>query len=226
MTNDPLPEMTMIKRCRLTLARRSLLGLAAGAVLALGCNQRPAPAADQAARSLTVPGETPRPAPAPVAPADPALKASLLAAMSGYEHIMTKDELDKMGSPAALTAALLAIHQDPAVHLAVRTNALANLRFYPSPIVKTAMEAALLGPDTPTSLRRSAVKAYGTSFGSEAVEVLAKMLANPEIHTRNVAAKTLAQIGGKEAGAALRQRLPNEREQLVKSTIEAGLRRL
>jgi hypothetical protein len=209
-------EMTMIKR-----TSPSLLCLGAMALLAFGCNER-GPAGQQASSAaLSTPGETPR---APAPKADPALVQKLVNVMSGYEHIVTKDELDRLGDPAALTAALLAIHQDADVHLAVRTNALANLRFYPGPIAKSAFEGALLGSNTPDVIRRSAVKAYGAGFGQEAVEVLAKMLDHSELHTRNLAAKTLAQIGGNRAVEALRQHLPNERESLVKSTIESSLR--
>jgi hypothetical protein len=201
----------------------SLLWLGPTLLLSFACNERGAENRQSASATLSTPGETPRATPAEPA-ADPVLVQKLIATMSGYEHIVTKEELDRLGDPAALTAALLAVHRDPSVHLAVRTNALANLRFYPSATAKAAFEGALLASDTPDVVRRSAVRAYGTAYGQEAIEVLARVLGDSELHTRNMAAKTLSQIGGNRAVEALRHRLPNERETLVKSTIEAGLR--
>jgi hypothetical protein len=217
--------MTTMKRPPSARTAWSFLWLAPAVLLAGSCqeNARTAPEQNATSAALSSAAPTPRPS-AAVRAADPALKQKLIALMSGYEHIVTKDELDRLGEPEALTAALLAVHADPEVHLAVRTNALANLRFYPSPTAKAALEGALLSPATPDVIRRSAVKAYGAGFGQEAVDVLAKMLEHEELHTRNLAAKTLLQIGGQRATETLRHRLPNEREALVKSTIEAGLR--
>jgi HEAT repeat protein len=191
--------------------------------LLFGCSQpnsrTPAPAAPTPAPAAPIPAPPPAEPPA----ADPALKQKLIAALSGFEHIATKDELDRLAAADALTATLIEIYRDPDIHLAVRTNALASLRFYPSPRTQAALESALLTPETPDVVRRSAVRAYAAGFGQQAVPVLARVLEHPELHTRNMAAKALLQIGGNDAGAALRHRLPNERDPMVKSTIEAGL---
>jgi hypothetical protein len=209
----------------MTTTKKTIPSVALALALAACNGPRATPAQESAAPALTTPGETPRAAPPPSAgPADPVLKQKIIAAMSGYEHIVTKEELDRLGDPQALTAALLDINRDQSVHLAVRTNALVSLRHYPSPVAKAAFESALLAAETPDVIRRSAVKAYGAGFGQEAVPVLARVLENQELHTRNLAVKTLAKIGGNQAQTALRAHLPKEREELVKTSLEAGLR--
>jgi hypothetical protein len=66
--------------------------------------------------------------------------------------------------------------------------------------------------------------AYGVAFGAEAVPILDHLLDHPELHTRNAAASTLAQIHDQKARQALQRRLPEEKEPLVRKTIESGLR--
>jgi hypothetical protein len=205
-------------------ARPSVLALAFGvgsALVASGCkssqgsNQTPGP--------LPV-KEAAAPAAVASAPAkDQVLQQKIVAAMSGYEHIVSKEELERMGTPEELTQALIAVHEDPSVHLLVRTNALASLRHFPSPTSKGAMEKALMNPETSDVVRRSAVQAYAAGFGDDAVPILAQMLSHPEVHTRDITAKALGKMGTPEAVAALRRRLPQEQEPMVKKAIESGL---
>jgi HEAT repeat protein len=157
--------------------------------------------------------------------ADPApLRDKLLAAFSGREHIVTKDELDRLGTPAQLTGGLIAIYRDGSQPQVVRINALTSLRFYPGPESKAVLEEALLSKDTEDATRRSAIKAYGAGWKEDAVPVVAKLLDYSELHTRNAAAKTLGEIHSASAQQALRSRLPKETEPLVRTTIEAGLK--
>jgi HEAT repeat protein len=169
--------------------------------------------------------------PAARAPASPALATAgdaklrerLLALFSGYEHIVTRDELVQLGDTNQLTAALESLYRDPTVRPNTRVNALAALRFFPSPEVKALYEQALTASDTADDVRRSAVKAYGVGFGPQAVPLLGKMLEHPELHTRNAAAKSLGAIGDESAKIALRQHLPREQSALVKASIEEVL---
>ena len=159
----------------------------------------------------------------PAATSDPALRKRLVTIFSGYEHIANRGELAGLASQTELTRALRDVYADPAVHLSVRVQALASLRFFPSDEAKEIFEKVLLASDTTDIARHAAVKAYGAGFGEAAVPVLGRMLEFPELHTRNAAARTLSDIGGDKALFALRQRLPQEREALVKSSIEAAL---
>jgi hypothetical protein len=185
--------------------RLALLGLG---LLAAACTQTATPAA-----------------PVPTAALDPALREKLVGAFSGYEHQVTKEELDRLGSPPLLVAALTSIYQDAEVEPVIRINALASLRFYPLPASRATLEHVLMARETTDAARRSAVKAYGVAFGVEAVPMLDRLLDHPELHTRNAAAGTLAAIPDEKAQHALRRRLPMEKEALVRKTIESGLDR-
>jgi HEAT repeat protein len=169
--------------------------------------------------------ETAASPPMTVVAADPAaLRGKLEALFSGREHIVSKDELDRLGSPLQVSEGLIALYRDGAQPLVVRTNALTSLRFYPGPQSKAVMEEALLSKDTEDATRRSAIKAYGAGWKDDAVPVVAKLLDHGELHTRNTAARTLGDIHSASAQEALRARLPKEKEPLVRTTIEAGLK--
>ena len=184
---------------------------------------RPQPAGGGSTRAAI----TAAPAPSAAAhdPTLPTLRDRLVSALSGYEHLVSKDELDRLGSPPALTAALTSIYDDASVEPFVRINALTSLRFYPAARSRSVLERALMSSETSDAARRAAVKAYGTGFGVEAVPVLDRLLDHPELHTRNAAAGTLAAIDDQKAQQALRRRLPEEKEPLVRKTIETGLAR-
>jgi hypothetical protein len=218
------PPTTGASSSRLAPLRRWLPWIAAGALGLAGCSSTQAPDTG---------------APVPAAPASPSTSASALGTspalqtaaeaklqqqvrdlFSGYEHIVTKDELAKLGDSAQLTKALESLYRDPATPANVRVNALASLRFFPSPEVKALYEQTLAAPETGDDVRRSAVKAYGAGFGREAVPVLSKMLEHPELHTRNAAVKTLGAIADDKAVIALREHLAREQAPLVKSSIE------
>jgi HEAT repeat protein len=151
------------------------------------------------------------------------LRQQLLAALGGYENMVTRDQLLRLGTPEQLTPALAGIYQDASVHLAVRIQALSSLRFFPDARSRATLEQALTAADTADAARRAAVKAYATGFGAEAVPVLGRLLEHKELHTRNAAAKALGEIGTEPALAVLRRRLLDETDSMVKGTIQAQL---
>jgi HEAT repeat protein len=151
------------------------------------------------------------------------VRSALIGALSGFDQIATKDELDRLGPPPTLVAALTSIYDDATLEPFVRINALASLSFYPSPQARTVLERALTSPATTDPARRAAVKAYGAAFGTQAVPILDRLLDHPELHTRNTAARTLAAMHDPRAQQALRRRLPDEKEELVRKSIQSGL---
>jgi hypothetical protein len=205
--------------------RVSVVALAVGAASGLGCqasqgksqNPTSAPIRESSGQTAAVP------AAAGAARSPESLRKQIIEAMSGYEHIVSKQELERMGTAAQLTPALIDIYNDPSVHLAVRTNALASLRFFPSTEARAAMEKVLMSTETSDVVRRSAIRAYGSGFGDASVPMVAKFLSHPELHTRNIAARTLGDLHTPEAMEALRKRLPQEGEPMVRKTIETGL---
>jgi hypothetical protein len=156
---------------------------------------------------------------------DPRLRERLVGPLSGFENTLSKEELTRLGSPPALVSALTSIYQDTALEPFVRINALTSLRFFPGPQSRAVLEGTLTSGETSDPARRAAVKAYGEAFGPEAVPILDRMLDHPELHTRNAAAVTLAEMHDPKARQALERRLPQEKEPLVRKTIESGLAR-
>jgi HEAT repeat protein len=162
---------------------------------------------------------------APMAVAtDPKALDDKLSLLLGGRDLIAKEDLDRLAAPAELNAAFIRLANDPAQSDIVRSNALTSLRFHPAPEGKAALEAALLAPGTPDATRRSAVKAYGAGWKDEAIPVVAQLLAHPDLHTRNAAARALGDVRTPAAQQALRARLPQEKEALVRATIEAGLK--
>jgi HEAT repeat protein len=154
-----------------------------------------------------------------------ALREQLIVALSGYEHMVDKSELEQLASPADLVETLTAIYGDKTVRLNVRIQALASLRFFPTPEAKQALESALAAPGTSDVVRRSALKAYGFGFRDESISKISLFLDHRDLHTRNAAARALTDLHTERALAVLRLRFPVEQDAMVKSTIQAGLDR-
>jgi hypothetical protein len=187
-----------------------------------------APAPSPTAEPASPPAASPPSAPAPAAAAprpSERLRGQLIATLGGFEHIVSKEELLRLGTPAELTPALASIYQDPSAPIHVRNQALASLRFFPGAESRTTLERAIMSAETSDTARRAAVKAYAVGFGPQAVPILARMLDHSELHTRNAAAQSLSEIGDGPAQQALRRRLPRETEPMVRKTIETALSR-
>jgi HEAT repeats len=203
------------------LAARFCAALYCAALLAPGCSR---PQASDGSSQSAMPPPPAGPAAAAVPPGD-GLRGQLVSLFGGYEHIVTREELVRLAGPPALSAALSAIYDDAAQPLHVRVQALASLRFFPGAQSKATFERVLMAQDTPDAARRAGAKAYGFGFQAEAVPILDKLLDHGELHTRNAAARSLGDIKDDRAQQALRRRLTQEPEPLVRKTIESGLRR-
>lgn len=143
--------------------------------------------------------------------------------MSGYEHVATKEELERLGDPRDLRVVLAALYHDAGVPLNVRINALTSLASFPSPEGKALLEKVIASRETSDIVRRPALLAYGAGFHDEAVPLVKRYLDHTDLHTRNAAARSLGRIPSPAAREALRTRLPQEPEPLVRSTIQAAL---
>lgn len=153
------------------------------------------------------------------AAADP-LRAKLLAAFGGFEHVPDRAELLALAPEPELAPALWALWQDPAARLAIRTNALVSLRFFPSPLVQGRFEQLLRDPATAAVVRRPLAKAYGHAFGAAALPLLGELLDHADLHTRDSAARALAAIGDAKVKPMLEKRLSVEPEAAVRQTLQ------
>ena len=149
----------------------------------------------------------------------------LLASLGGHEHVPGRAELAALGAAEGVTGALREIYRDRDQPLLVRIRALTSLRFYPGPESRAVFEQVLGDPQTGDPVRRAALKAYAWAFPAESVPALSRLLRHPEIHTREAAVRSLAEIGTTEAAHALRDRLSVETEPFIRQSIEVGLAR-
>jgi hypothetical protein len=147
-----------------------------------------------------------------------------LALLGGYEHIISRPDLERLGTEDEIKRVLATISQDPSRRLIHRVNALSSLRFFPDARAKHLYEQTLLDPAANVVLQRSALDAYGVAFPADAVPLLSRWLADPDPHTRNVAARRLASMGSSAARSALQRRLAIEPDRAVRNTMEQGLR--
>lgn len=160
---------------------------------------------------------TPSPA---LAPAGAGLDAKLRTAFGGFEHVPDRAELQALAPEPELAAALWSLWQDPTARLAVRTNALVCLRFFPSPQVQARFEQLLQDPATSAVVRRPLAKAYGYAFAAAALPLLSQLLDHPELHTRDSAARAIAAISDAKVRPLLEKRLAVETEASVRQTLQ------
>jgi HEAT repeat protein len=153
-----------------------------------------------------------------------ALNTQLLGLLSGYEFVPERDDLLRLGPPDALVAELQQIYEDPLVPHWKRLRALCSLRFFPSPASRAVFEKVLTNPDTPIPVVRAAVRAYGSAFREQAIDVLASLIDHSDMYTRDAVALTLGDVGSARARQLLASRALVEREELVRKTIAAQLR--
>lgn len=177
-----------------------------------GTGQANSPAAAGVSASVT-------PAPSP-APASLGLDAKLRAAFGGFEHVPDRAELLALAPEPELGPALWALWQDPTSRLAVRTNALVSLRFFPTPELQARFEQLLQDPATSAVVGRPLAKAYSYAFGAAALPLLSQLLDHVDLHTRDSAARAITATGDAKARPLLEKRLSIETEASVRQTLQ------
>ncbi len=205
--------------------------LAFFAVALMACSEpkatsNPPHAAAPAQPELAKPDREPAPVANRTGTPDPStapLGQRLAKAFSGYEYVPTREDLLKVAPEAELVPALWTLYHAPDQRLAVRTQALVSLRFFPSEQVQSWFETVLRDPATVDAVRRPAAKAYGFAFGERAVAVLGELLAHADLHTRDSAARALGAIGTAAARQKLSERAKIESEASVQATLAAEL---
>lgn len=213
--------------------RNTNLALFALGMATLASCSEPKATAPATPNAATQPSEPPltKPTSAPGQVAQPAvtqpaslpLQQRLAKVFSGYEYVPHREDLLTIAPEGELVPGLWTLYHAPGERLAVRTQALVSLRFFPNEQVLGWFETVLRDPATVDAVRRPAAKAYGFAFGERAVGLLSELLAHADLHTRDSAARAL----GAMATAAARQALVNrdkvETELSVKTTLAAEL---
>jgi hypothetical protein len=197
--------------------------------IAAGCSEQtrptPEPIAPTSAdlKTQTTPAGTPTPAPPNNGPASAETRQKLIELMSGIEHMPSKEEFLRIAPENQVVAVLSSVLTDGKAKMMHRTQAVAGLRFFPTPESRATFEALLTDTTTSELLLRPGVKAYATAFGNDAVPVASKLLAHTDRNTRESAVRALAEVGTPAARKAVEARLPVEQDtklqEMTKTTL-------
>ena len=156
-----------------------------------------------------------------LASADDALRATVADLLSGYEDPPRAEELRRLG--AGVEAELLAIGQDPAQSRSRRERAVYALGWFPSAMAHAFVEGLATSPVADSHLRRSAVWALANGWGDAAIGSIGTALASEDVQLRNQAARALGRLGTPAAVAALKTRLGDEPNAMVREAISAAI---
>jgi hypothetical protein len=195
--------------------------------LVAGCETQtrptPEPATPDLKTQTTTPAGTPPPAPPNNGPASAETRQKVIDLMSGIEHMPSRDEFLRIAPDNQLVAVLSSIATDDKAKMMHRTQALAGLRFFPTPESRATFEALLTDQATSELLLRPGVKAYAAAFGNDAVPVASKLLSHTDRNTRESAVRALASIGTPAARKAIELRQPAEQDTKLQETTKDTL---
>lgn len=156
---------------------------------------------------------------------DPAVRDRVMVLLNGIEHIATKDEFARAGTPDQVVAVLDALARDNGAKLRHRAGATAALGLYPRPDTRKTLESLITEPGLDEVLRRPAIKSYAAAFGAESVALVSKQLESANRSTRESALRALADVGTPPARQAIEARLKVEDDEALKKLGQETLAR-
>lgn len=142
--------------------------------------------------------------------------------LSGIEHTPSDADWRRLGDGAL--PVLMELSQADGEAPYVRLRAVGATGAFPRPAVRSFLLAVARADGQSDLMVREAVVTLARAFGPAAVEDLGPFLRHDEVVVREAVARALGRIGTRDAAAALRQRLPVERDAVVREAIEAALR--
>ncbi|HYI00718.1 HEAT repeat domain-containing protein [Hyalangium sp.] len=172
-------------------------------------------------------------APPQAAPAEPASQASSPQPSQALRTQVVSlleqpDALPPYGArwqplgPGAL-GVLQELASNPKIPAAQRARAVTSMAAVDHPQAADHLRVLLEDASTAPPLRASAVIALSLRAGTEAIPTLLPFLQAPDDQVRIAAARALGRLGGAQVQQALEERLPFEREPLVREALQQGL---
>ncbi|RDV39107.1 HEAT repeat domain-containing protein [Bradymonadaceae bacterium TMQ3] len=147
--------------------------------------------------------------------------AELRALFGGYEYVPTLEDLHRVGPAEEVVPVLIALYRSEKVSPHQQHHALRALHFYPEhPEVARTYDAVIRGPESTDQARRVAVRAYGSAFGDEGLELLGFALTHPDYHTRASAIAALELTGSERSLELLQAHLSEEPETDLQAEIK------
>ncbi len=106
----------------------------------------------------------------------------------------------------------------------VRMRTLVAAQYYPIPAARTFLNAAAAAPGQSDLFVRQALLSLGRAFGERAIDDVRPYLTHADADVREGAVLSLSRINTDAARAVLRNRLPRERSELVRTAMQRALR--
>lgn len=119
---------------------------------------------------------------------------------------------------------LIELYQDTNEAPYVRMRTLVAAQHYPVPAARTFLNAAASARGQSDLFVRQALISLGRAFGESAIDDVRPYLRHADADVREGAVLSLSRINTDAARAALRERLPSERSELVRSALQRALR--
>ncbi|MEZ4315983.1 MAG: HEAT repeat domain-containing protein [Myxococcota bacterium] len=155
--------------------------------------------------------------------ADPAaageLREPVLELLSAYEQGASAEDLRKLGE--GVPTELIAIARDSAVPHSRRGRAVSALAHYPSPEVRTFLDAQLVGSDG--YLQRKATGAIVRAFRDDALPSVEPLLASEDRQLRLAAVNAVGALGSPRAREILSAHAASESDDTVKEALTTAL---
>lgn len=149
-------------------------------------------------------------------------RAQVRELLSGIEDVPSAEDWRRVGDGAL--PHLIALYTDASEPPYVRLRAVGATAAFPSPAVRTFLEAVAGAEDQSDLFIAEALAALGRAFGEDAVPAIDDYLSHAEPVVREAAARQLGRIGNAPARRALQARLRAEDVAHVRATIERALR--
>jgi HEAT repeat protein len=153
-------------------------------------------------------------------------RAAVEQALSGYEHVFSRQHLLRLGAGACHV--LLAIVGDQGARNLVRTRAVSALALCSGEETRIALEQVIRQHATARQgvsvlFLRRAIQALPAVAGTRALAVVAPFLDHPLSSVRSDAAQAVGESHGRRAQALLRARLGRESDETVRHELGLAL---
>lgn len=157
-----------------------------------------------------------------VAHADPPSKDRVRQLLSAIDQMPPATVWRALG-PGTL-GVLIELYDDPSEAPYIRMRTLVAAQHYPVPAARTFLNAAASARGQSDLFVRQALISLGRAFGERAIDDVRPYLTHADADVREGAVLSLSRIGTEAARAALRDRLPRERNEIVRTALQRALR--
>ena len=146
--------------------------------------------------------------------------------LRAYEQQPTAEDFLALGEKDLVRDALIGMVADDSQVALLRGRAIVALGFFADDASRRAIEGVLDRPGLSDIILRRALETMARAFRDAGISRITPYLDDARTDVREAAARALGEIGTPEALRALRRRLDRETSDVVRTTIDAQIRRI